>query len=224
MTRKALGIASAALVLLLLAAALTVGSSLPAELMLPTHWGISGAPDHFSGKWAALLMPVCMTALLSLLFWFLPALEPRGRNLGRSPGLYHATWVALLLVMAAIELVIVSVALRWHLRVEHIMTGTIGLVLVLVGNQLGKSRSMYLVGIRTPWTLASEEVWMKTNRLGGKLMVLGGLLIMVSAFLPLPSGLAAALFGSILALVVIVPAAYSYMLWRRERRGDQPSL
>jgi uncharacterized membrane protein len=165
-----------------------------------------------------------MTALLSLLFWFLPALEPRGRNLSRSPGLYHAIWASLLLVMAAIELVIVSVALRWHLRVEHLMTGTIGLVLVLVGNQLGKSRSMYLVGIRTPWTLASEEVWMKTNRLGGKLMVLGGLAMIVSAFLPLPSGLAAVLFGSILALVVLVPAAYSYMLWRRERRGDQPSL
>ncbi|HMC92889.1 MAG TPA: SdpI family protein, partial [Allosphingosinicella sp.] len=40
----------------------------------------------------------------------------------------------------------------------------IGAMFVLIGNQLGKSRSMYLVGIRTPWTLASEEVWIRTHR------------------------------------------------------------
>ena len=46
--------------------------------------------------------------------------------------------------------------------------------------------SMYLVGIRTPWTLASEEVWIRTHRLGGKLMVAGGLLIIVAALLQSP--------------------------------------
>jgi uncharacterized membrane protein len=221
MNRNRLGIASALLVVLLVVVALAVGSSLPAELRLPTHWGISGRPDKFSGKWVALLMPGGMAALLSLLFWFLPALEPRARNLGRSEGLYLWTWTALLLVSAAIELVVVSVALHWGLRVEHVMTAAIGLVFVLIGNQLGKSRSMYLVGIRTPWTLSSEEVWIKTNRLGGKLMVLGGLLIVGASFLPLPSGLLAGLFGALLAVMVGVPVVYSYLLWREEKA--QPS-
>jgi uncharacterized membrane protein len=225
MTRNKLAVASAVLVLILLVVALAVGSRLPAELRLPTHWGISGRPDRFSGKWVALLMPAGMAALLSLLFWFLPALEPRVRNLGRSEGLYLWTWTALLLVSVAIELVVVSVALHWGLRVEHIMTAVIGLVFVLIGNQLGKSRSMYLVGIRTPWTLASEEVWIKTHRLGGKLMVLGGLLIVLASFLPLPSGLLAGLVGAVLAVMVGVPIVYSYLVWRREkgRGGAQPS-
>jgi uncharacterized membrane protein len=217
MNRTNLGIASAVMVILLAGAALAVGSRLPADLMLPTHWGISGEPDRFSGKWQALLMPAALTAFLSLLFWFLPALEPRGRNFLRSAGLYLWTWASLLFVMAAIELVIVSVALRWNLRVEHIMSGAIGLMFVLIGNQLGKSRSMYLVGIRTPWTLASEEVWIKTHRLGGKLMVLGGLLMIAASLLPLPSGLLAGTFGTLLVLMVGVPVVYSYLLWRREK-------
>lgn len=221
MNRKNLAIASALLVLALVAAALAVGNSLPAELQLPTHWSISGEPDRFSGKWPALLMPAGMAAFLSLLFWFLPALEPRGRNLARSSGLYLWTWAALLLMSIAIELVVISVALHWNLRVEHIMTGAIGLMFILIGNQLGKSRSMYMVGIRTPWTLASEEVWIKTHRLGGKLMVLGGLLMIACSFLPLPSGLLAGVFGALLALMVGVPVVYSYWLWRRER--VQPS-
>jgi uncharacterized membrane protein len=221
MNRKSLGIASAAMVVVLLAVALAVGSSLPAELRLPTHWGLDGQPNGFSGKWPALLMPPILTGLISLLLWFLPALEPRGRNFNRSSGLYLWTWVAFLMMIGAVELAIVSVPLHWHLRVEHLMGGALGLMFVLIGNQLGKSRSMYLVGIRTPWTLASEEVWIKTHRLGGKLMVGAGLLMLVASFLPLPSGLLAGIFGGLLAVAVGVPIVYSYVIWRRDR--SQPS-
>lgn len=97
------------------------------------------------------------------------------------------------------------------------------MTLVLIGNQLGKSRSMYLIGVRTPWTLASEEVWIRTHRLAGRLMVGGGLAFVVAAFLPLsPQMLQALLFG-VIAVAVGVPVVYSYLLWRRERAG-QPSL
>ncbi|MDB5694254.1 MAG: hypothetical protein JWO81_3317 [Alphaproteobacteria bacterium] len=221
MNRNRLGIASAIMVLVLVAVALAVGSRLPADLRLPTHWGISGRPDHFSGKWPALLLPAGIAALVSLLFWFLPVLEPRARNLGRSEGLYLWSWAAVLMMCAAVELVVVSVPLHWGLRVEHIINAAVGLMFVIIGNQLGKSRSMFLVGIRTPWTLSSEEVWIKTHRLGGKLMVLGGLLMIAASFLPLPSGLLSGICVAVIGAVVGVPIVYSYLLWRRER--DQPS-
>ncbi|MBV9932622.1 MAG: SdpI family protein [Alphaproteobacteria bacterium] len=221
MNRKTMGLASIAVVLVLAAAAWAVGGGLPAEMQLPTHFGIDGTPDRFAGKWEALLLPAGMAGGLSLLFWLLPALEPRLANLERSAGLYYWSWAALLLLSAAIELVVVSVALRWGLRIEHIVAGAIGVMFVLIGNQLGKSRSMFLVGIRTPWTLASEEVWIRTHRLGGKLMVGGGLVMAVAALLPLPSGLLAGLCGVALAVMVGIPVVYSYVLWRRER--TQPS-
>jgi uncharacterized membrane protein len=217
MTRKSLGIVSLAMVALFLVVAVAVGSRLPADLQLPTHWGISGRPDRYSGKWLALLSPAALTAIVSLLFWFLPSLEPRARNFSRSAGLYLWTWAALLLASAAVDLTVVSVALRWNLRVEHLIVGTVGLTFVLIGNQLGKSRSMYMVGIRTPWTLASEEVWIKTHRLGGKVMVLGGLLMMVAALLPVPSGVLVGLCVTIISALVGVPVIYSYVAWRGER-------
>ena len=221
MNRTVLGIVSAVLVIVLAAASVRVGNSLPADLSLPTHWGIDGQPNGYSDKWTALLLPPVMAAILSLGFWFLPVLEPRVRNFSRSGGLYLWSWAGLLMMMAATELVIVASALHWPLRVDHIMIGAIGMLFVMIGNQLGKSRSMYMVGIRTPWTLASEEVWIKTHRLGGKLMVLGGLLLALCAFLPVPSGVFATLFGSIIAIMVGVPVVYSYLLWRREKA--QPS-
>jgi uncharacterized membrane protein len=217
-----MGLASIVAVLGLAAVAWIVGSGLPADMQLPTHFGVGGAPDRFSGKWEALFLPVGMAGGLSLLLWFLPALEPRLSNLERSAGLYYWTWAALLLLSAAIELVVVSIALHWGLRIEHIVAGAMGAMFVLIGNQLGKSRSMFLVGIRTPWTLASEEVWIRTHRLGGKLMVGGGALMVVAALLPIPSGLLATVCAASLAVMVCVPVVYSYLLWRRERA--QPSL
>ncbi|MEA2351519.1 MAG: hypothetical protein QOG86_2460, partial [Thermoleophilaceae bacterium] len=192
-------------------------------LQLPIHWSLGGVPDRFASKWIALLCPPVITAVVAVFFWFLPGLEPRERNLERSQGLYFAGWAALLVLMAAFETMTLSAALHWGLRVFGIMTGAVGLTFILIGNQLGKSRRMYLVGIRTPWTLASEEVWIKTHRLGGKLMVAGGALLVLVAVLPLPSGVLASAFAGGMAIIVGVPIVYSYLLWRRERPLAQSS-
>jgi hypothetical protein len=71
---------------------------------------------------------------------------------------------------------------------------------------------------------ASEDVWIKTHRLCGKLMVGGGLLMLVAALLPVPSG--------VLATICAVGhpglgrrADPLFLLrWRREGQGDQASL
>ncbi len=221
MTRKTVGLASLLVVATLAAAAAIGGTMMPDGIQLPTHWGISGEPDAFADKWTALLLPVGLTAGVSLLFYFLPALEPRGEGLARSQGLYLWGWIAILLLGAAIQLALLSTGLGWGIPVNHLIVGALAVMLVLIGNQLGKSRSMYLIGVRTPWTLASEEVWIKTHRLCGKLMVLGGLAILVAAFLPLPSGLLATIAIVVIAVAAGVPILYSFIAWRRERRTDQ---
>lgn len=223
MTRKALGAASLLLAVSMAVLGILVALRAPAGLQLPIHWSLGGVPDRFASKWVALLLPPVVTVVVAAFFWFLPALEPRERNLERSQGLYFAGWAALLVLMAALEAMALSAALHWGLRVFAIMTGAVGLTFILIGNQLGKSRRMYLVGIRTPWTLASEEVWIKTHRLGGKLMVAGGALLLLVAALPLPSGVLASAFAGGMAIVVGVPIIYSYLLWRRERPLAQSS-
>jgi uncharacterized membrane protein len=215
-----MAIASLVLVILMLVLSFPVASQLPAGAQLPTHWNLAGEADGFSGKWRALLMPAGMTAAMSLLLYFLPSLEPRGDGLQRSQGLYLSAWAGLLLIGLAIELVTVGAALHWDIPADRMIMGTVGVMLVLIGNQLGKSRSMYLVGIRTPWTLASEEVWIKTHRLGGKLLVAAGFLMIVVAILPVPSDLRGIVIGASIAAAVVVPVVYSYVLWRREKNNQ----
>ena len=68
----------------------------------------------------------------------------------------------------------------------------------------------YFVGIKTPWTLESEEVWKLTHILAGKLWILGGLLVVIFS-LVLPENINFYIFISITALITIVPIVYSYL-------------
>jgi uncharacterized membrane protein len=222
-TRKLLAWISIALVVAMVVSAVFVGNGLPADMRLPIHWGLSGEPDNFAGKWVALMIPAGMTALMALLGWFLPILEPRSRNFARSQGLYLWAWASMLLVGVAVHVVIMATALDWNLPTRPLILGGSGLLLLLIGNQFAKSRSMFLLGLRTPWTLASEEVWVRTHRLAGKLMVLAGLAILISALLPLPSGPMVTVALLLLLLLAIIPIVYSFILWRRLSSRGEPA-
>jgi uncharacterized membrane protein len=214
MTRKILTIASLLVVLALVGTGVVVASSLPADATLPVHWGLDGEADRFADKWTALLLPSAITAVVSTLFFFLPSVEPRQQGLERSRGLYFWGWSAMLLMAVAIQFALVSEALSWDVSASRVIAGSLGVLLILTGNQLGKSRSMYTVGIRTPWTLASEDVWIKTHRLGGKLMVAAGLVsVLASALIPIH--VLTPIMLSSVAIIAIVPVGYSYLLWRR---------
>jgi len=210
------------IVLTMAGIALYVGSGLPGDAQLPIHWNVEGQADGFAGKWQALLMPAGLATAMSLLFFFLPALEPRRQGLERSQGLYLWGWAALLLMSVMIEIVTVSAALGWDIAPDRLILGAVGVMLVMIGNQLGKSRSMYMVGIRTPWTLASEEVWIKTHRLGGKLMAIAGTVMLIAALIPMPSAPRIVVLAAVIGIAVLAPLVYSYLLWRREA-ADQSS-
>ena len=217
MTRRMMGWLSLLAVVAMVAAGVAVALSIPEGVQLPLHWNQHGVADRMGSKWEALLMPGGITAAIALIFYFLPSLEPRAQDLERSRGLYMMSWLGLLIVMATVQLAVIGAALGWGLPMLPMIQGSIGLLFVLIGNQLGKSRRMFLVGIRTPWTLSSEEVWIRTHRLAGKLLVAGGLLLILASLLPMPPIAMPVLMIGVAVVALLFPAAWSYVLWRRER-------
>ena len=97
------------------------------------------------------------------------------------------------------------------LRVERIMPCFMGLLFVIIGNYLPKTKQSYTMGIRIPWTLNSEENWNRTHRLAGFLWVLGGLWFIVMSFI----GWSLPAFLAPLLVMVLVPVVYSYVLYKK---------
>ena len=87
----------------------------------------------------------------------------------------------------------------------------VGILLAVLGNFLGKVTRNFFVGIRTPWTLASDEVWYKTHRLGGKLFVLAGLAVFVLSL----AGAGPIAVGVVIGAAALISVVASYLFYRR---------
>ncbi len=81
----------------------------------------------------------------------------------------------------------------------------VGLLLVVIGNYLPKVSQNYFVGIKLPWTFEDEENWNKTHRLGGRVWVVGGILMMLNFFMRIRG-----LELVILLAMVLIPVIYSW--------------
>lgn len=190
-------------------------SRVPFGSRVAVHWDVNGHANGYSDAvWAFLLVPI-LTVAVSALLALVPSIEPRRRNLNLSGTAYRATWISVLLLMAGVQALIVLSAVgvaRSDVAARLVPAG-VGLVLMVVGNYLGKVRSNFFFGIRTPWTLSSERSWNRTHRLGGRLLVVLGLVAVVTPVFPW-AGVVALVAG--VPVVIVVLVIYSYVEWRRD--------
>jgi uncharacterized membrane protein len=101
--------------------------------------------------------------------------------------------------------------LGYNLPIEKIVPLGVGLLFIILGNYMPKVKKNWFVGIRTPWTLASEEVWNKTHRLGGKIFILAGLLMILGIWLP--NNWTIWLFSMNMAILILGTTGYSWLVW-----------
>ena len=155
---------------------------IPAGTLIPVHWGADGQPNGYGSKLEGLFMMPIIYAVLFVFFLILPKIEPRKVNFANSFKAYNVIILALIGVMLVIHTATVLIALGVHLDINKIVVVTIGILFIMIGNVMGKIRSNFFMGIRTPWTLSSELSWRKTHRLGGWLFVMVGVAMLFSVF------------------------------------------
>ena len=204
------------LIVLMIAFAAAVYGRLPEQV--PTHFGLSGEPDGWTPRFpGAFLMPLLAVGVYLLLI-VLRRIDPRGANYRR----FEETWWVFLngmaLLMTALHVLSLGFAIGWPIAMDRAVTVTLGLLFVGLGNYMPRLRSNWWMGIRSPWTLESEEVWRETHRVGGWAFVAAGLVVVVAGLLLEPAPPAWAT-GIALGIAVLVPLVYSYVAYRRLRGG-----
>jgi uncharacterized membrane protein len=184
----------------------------PAGAQIPIHWGPGGEPNGYASKEVGLLLLPLLSLGVAALLAFVPGIDPRRTNILRSQPAYRAIAYAALLLMLVLHLAAVLTATGRTVDMARVASIGVGLLFVIMGNYLGKTRSSWFFGIRTPWTLSSERSWALTHRLGGYLFAaFGALMVAIGAVNP--AWLAWALIPGLI-LVVGMPVAYSYLVWR----------
>lgn len=202
-----------ALAVVAAAVSLAVLPQLPEPMAV--HWDLQGNPNGWMPRaTAAFLTPVMLLAVWGLLR-AVPGLDPRRENYDKFSSAYDTVVAAVLALLFVGHLMVLAIALGYHVPAARIVPVLLGVMFLVVGNVMPRARSNFTFGIRTPWTLSSERVWASTHRLAGYAMAAGGL-AMIAAGLFLRADLSVLVVAGAIAAALLGPAVCSYFIWRRE--------
>ena len=177
---------------------------------IATHWGANGEPDGWSSKTFAVFAIPGIIAGINLFGQFAMRTDPKRQNM--NPALFNiGIWTAPVISVFA-SAFIFATALGYESRIELILPLLMSLLFIVIGNYLPKTKQSYTMGIKLPWTLASEENWNRTHRLAGPLWVVCGILM---AILSLLKHAPFWLMPLLIAVMVLVPTIYSYNLYQK---------
>ncbi len=185
--------------------------------LVPLHWNIRGEIDGFMPKsmGTVLMMPLIALVIYVMLL-VLPCVDPQQNRYVEFDSAYRVIRNSVLFFFVFIALCIYSFALWKWLPVGRIIPAGVGVVVISLGNVMGKIRQNFFIGFKLPWTLASEVVWNKTNRVGGKLFVVSGIAAILGAFFPAMWSFII-LISSVL-ISTLITVLYSYTQFKKEKK------
>jgi len=144
------------------------------------HWGLSGEADGYGSRFEGLFLVPGVSLLFLALMVALPGLDPSG-GIERFRGGYDWFMFGFLAFMAYVQGLTVAWNLGWRFGFMRMLAPAVGLLFAGLGVVMGDVRLNWFMGIRTPWTLMSEEVWDRTHALGGRLFIACGALAALGA-------------------------------------------
>ena len=175
---------------------------------MPIHFDAQGQPNGYGSRYVYVWMPIGIYFLMLVL----PKIDPRGSNYFVFQESYFKLRLILSIFIGFLDSAIIWSVVNKADSVQKILPLTIFFLFMLIGNYMGNFRPNYFVGIKVPWTLNSDEVWIRTHKMAGKLWFWGslaaiGLYFLVDRFewvmIPL------------LVILVVVPIVYSYVIYQK---------
>lgn len=188
---------------------------------MATHWNAAGQPDGTMPKAAALAFLPAMTAVLLVVFALVPRIDPLRENIAAFRPVYDWFVVVFTAFMAVIHGGVIAFNLGYEFDFTLLILTTVAGLFYYVGVLLEHAERNWFVGIRTPWTLSSADVWDRTHRLGSRLFKLTALIALVGLF-----------FGEYAIYFLVGPAlltagitvVYSYFLYEQLERDSEPDV
>ena len=177
-------------------------SKLPYAIPCQFSMSTGGITNYMNKPMGAFLLPLIM-ALIWIGMLYLPKIDPRRSHYAKFAKSYGLILCLILTFFFVLQIVIILVALGFSVPVNTIIPFAAGVLIIVIGNYMPKSKSNFFYGIKTPWTLSSEISWKKTHKLGGILFVLSGILICLSSLF---------LNGSITSIIVLISIILSVVI------------
>ena len=212
MNRKKTILLTSLLVFIPLIVGLILWNRLPEEM--PIHFNASGEPDNYASKTFAVVFIPLILWVMHLAMGFVTLADPKKQNIS------DKMFLLMLYIPPAVGIfgtvVMYTDALNLPLSVNLVGNLFVGLIFIIIGNYLPKSRQNYTIGVKLPWTLNDIENWNKTHRFAGLLWIVCGVILLVNAFLDITW-----IVPVCIAIAVFFPTGYSFLLFMKTTKNDE---
>jgi len=181
--------------------------------VVPVHINYRGQVDGYGSKFMATYFFTIMIAFIGLLLAYWDKIDPYGENVRRS-----RRAVRPILNITSAFLLFLQATFAWLIKTgaksvnNSIFIIALGVFFILLGNYLPTVKRNFFVGIRVPWTLASDEIWRRTHRVGGWAFIILGLWMVIAALLKLSWPYWVIPF---IAVFIYVSLIYPYYLFKK---------
>ena len=178
------------------------------QLQIPTHFDLSSNPNGWSDKNGLLALLAELNLGIYIIMLLIPKFDPKNKikQMGEK---YFSFRLLMTIFISLLSIYILYTGASKKIN-TNLMFALIGALFAVMGNYFQALKPNYFIGIRTPWTLESPDIWKKTHRLAGRLWMVGGVLIIIISFI-IKNNLALGItFGSITAVITLIPLIYSF--------------
>ncbi len=198
------------LILLYAVVAFFLYSRMPETIAI--HWNFNGIADGFTPKlWGVMIMPVFF-----VIIFFVYALFSRS-DLLKNANLKKQLDVTIILAMSFLFYIsILSLIYNTgiHFNFSYFIIPATSVLFIVLGIILMKIKKRNLFfGIRTPWTLIDDKVWIKTHKLGGWLFIIIGITTLIA--LVYMKYFTIIFFSEIVGSLIII-FLYSYVIYKKK--------
>lgn len=201
------------LIIILLSFVLSISFYSQMPERMASHWNFQGEVNGYMAKsWGLFLMPIFSIGLF-LLFILIPKIDPLKKNIEKFRKYYDQFIVLIIGFMFYIYLLTLfwNVGIRFNMG--QVITPATGILFYYAGILMEKAKRNWFIGIRTPWTLSSDNVWDKTHKMTGKLFKVIALIMFLGIFFP-----------NYIIFIIIIPIVlvsfyaivYSYFEYKKE--------
>ena len=164
---------------------------------IPLHYNAAGVIDAWGSKYTEYIL-AGIFAFSGLVFWFIALVGDKlaDTEAERARAIANARvavkiGIVVQAMMCALQVVILYGAWRDAsmaasvsvLPIWKIVGIGCGILYILIGNEMPKTKPNNLMGVRTVWSCSSPEVWAKSQRAGGISFVVAGVLCIVFSLL-----------------------------------------
>jgi uncharacterized membrane protein len=173
-------------------------------------------PDRFGDKselWNIIPILMGVSFLLYILMVNLGKIDPKNQSM-QSKDLIEKIGLSVVTFLSLISIYIIYNS--YNPTIGNFIFILLGGFFAFLGNFMYNVKPNYFVGIRLPWTLENEDNWRKTHHLGGKIWVIGGLLIILTGILLSPA-LMYKILLPILLIMVLIPVIFSYRYYEKSK-------